>query len=122
MKITPKLALGICQIDETLQRLNLFCSNVDELSYLQIIKCCQKLKEVYLEEGLLDCSYATLKFLAKNSSVIISPHLEILGLDITNNPVKILFSRCKKIKKLSLCVPLMTDDSLMNFSENLNHF
>ena len=117
IKITPKMTPGICQNAKTLQRLNLFCSFVDELRYLQIIKCCQKLKEVYLEEGPLVCSNATLEFLAKN----ISPHLEILGLDITDNHVKTLFSRCKKIKKLSLSVPLMTDDSLMNIRDNLNH-
>ena len=84
---------------------------------MQIIKCCQKLKEVYLEEGPLECSYATLKFLAKN----ISPHVERLGLDITDNHVKTLFTRCKRIKKLSLSVPMMTDDSLMNIRDNLNH-
>lgn len=117
IEITPKMALDICQNGKTLQRLNLCSSFVDELRYMQIIKCCQKLKEVFLEEGPLDCSHATLKFIAKN----ISPNLERLGLDITDNHVKTLFSRCKKIKKLSLSVPLMTDDSLMNIKDNLNH-
>ena len=126
-KITPKMAVSICQNSKTLQILNLFNSFGDVWSYLQIIKCCQKLKEIDLESNCeeeneevnewSEISDDSLEFLAKN----MSPHVEILNLEFTDNHIKTLFSRCNKIKKLSISVQIMTDDSLTSLRENLKH-
>ena len=80
--VTPKMAIGICKNDKTLQTLNLKSSLLVDLAddnldgtyaynYLQeIIKCCRELKEVDLSyvndaEGLTDDD---LQFLAENMS------------------------------------------------------
>jgi hypothetical protein len=107
--ITPKMAHSICKNGKTLQILNLNYSSVealcnpfvDELNYLQeILKCCQELKEINFNEveGLDD-----LEVLVKN----IPPNVEQLYLsrvNVTDDHVKILLSRCNKIKLISISV------------------
>ena len=116
--ITPKVAVSVCQNDKTLQTLNLARCHADGCSYLQqIIKCCQELKEIDLSNGFDGDIW--LGFLVKN----ISPNIEILNLsqlDITDNHMRILLSRCKKIKALDLRSTLITDDALRNIGEKLN--
>ena len=121
--ITPKVAASVCQNNKTLQTLNLsWCDDdgpADEPCYLQIIKCCQELKEIELENESGFYGDIGLEFLAKN----ISPNLEVLNLsnlDVTDNHVRILLSRCKNIKALDLGGTLVTDDSLRNIGEKLN--
>ena len=46
--VTPKMANSICKNSKTLQTLNLNCSILDESKMKEIIKSCQKLKEVDL--------------------------------------------------------------------------
>ena len=131
--LTPEMAVGICKNGKTLQTLNLNSSYLDDLSddnldgsrsycYLQeIIKCCQELKEVdlaYVNDSLgLEDKY--FGFLAKN----ISPNVEKLNLSssyVEDGPVKILLTRCNKIKALTLEPNWITDDSLTNIRECLN--
>ena len=112
------MADSICKNGKTLQVLNMTQSFVHESTYpysacyrpdktvpngnLQsIIKCCQELKEVDLnyingEEGLIRVDH---ELLVRN----IPPKVD---------KVKIMLSRCNKIKALSLEACFMTDDSL----------
>ena len=120
--ITPKVAASVCQNNKTLQTLNLsWCDDegpADGPNYLQIIKCCQELKEIELENDSGFYGDIGLEFLAKN----ITPNIEILNLsnlDVTDNHVRILLSRCQKIKALDLGGTLVTDDSLRNIGEKL---
>ena len=128
IRLTPKMAQSISWNGKTLQILNLNNSSVAELSnpfvgklsYLEdILKCCQELKEVNFNEvrGLCD---SDLEDLVNN----IPPNIEKLilsGLNLTHYHVKILLSRCNKIKALSL--PGMWEPSvaLKNIQHYLNH-
>ena len=117
--LTPKMAVGICKNNKTLQTLNLKgsyfqglacdCRNnylqeiTHDYCYLQeIIECCQDLKEVdlsYIDDGKR-LTEENLAFLAKT----ISPNLEKLNLCrslITEDHIKILRRRCNKIKSVS---------------------
>ena len=122
--LTPKMAVGICKNGKTLQTLNLNNSFLEEVDgthadLQEIIKCCQELKEVdlaYLNdaEGLTD---ADLQFLVKN----IPTNIEKLNLSsVKDDHVKILLSRCNKIKELSLKATWITDDSLIYIRQHLN--
>ena len=88
-------------------------------SYLQeIFECCQQLKEVDFNEveGLNNCD---LEVLAKS----IPPNVEKLNLtgsDLMDTRVKILLSRCNKIKILSLEATLITENSLTHIRRCLN--
>ena len=138
LRITPNMAISICKNGKTLQGLNLKSSFVDDgslddgSSYLHnaqhglyftlpktpngnfnaIIQCCQELKEVNLhctsgEQGLADYD---LKFLVSN----ITPNLEEINFwnhEVVDDHVKILLSRCKKIKALSLDTYFITANS-----------
>ena len=125
--LTPKMAKSICKNGKTLQTLNLNFSDLDSDSNIywqKIIQRCPGLKEVNLAytnygEGITD---EDLKFLAKN----ITPNVEKLTLSCTererafnDNYVKILLTRCNKIKALGLELNL-TDRSLMNIGQCLN--
>ena len=79
--IGPKMAAGIRQNCKTLQILNLYYSFVQQNSYLDIIRDCQKLTEVYF--GRIKLSYEDLKVLAKN----ISPKVEIMDLRVKNHGI-----------------------------------
>ena len=131
------MAVGICKNGKTLQILDLNYSDtylaypnstvirLDDIvpnSNIQlIIKRCQELKEVHLaynneRRGPTDDD---LEFLAKN----ISPNLEKLNLstsDVSDDQVKILVSRCKKIKVLILAETNVTRDSLKSIRQYLN--
>ena len=127
--LTPKMAVGICENGKTLETLNLNSSDVEILwvecypfSYFQeIIKSCQELKQVDLafvnaKQGL---TYEDLEFLAKN----IPQNIEKLNLSsslVTDSDVKILLSRCNKIKALSLEAGDLNDDLLKNMKQRLN--
>ena len=104
--IGPKMEASIRQNGRTLQILNLYYSfdnsYGDGDSYLHIIRDCQELKEVYF--GRIKLSDQDLTFLAKK----ISPKVEIIDLSylkVMDNHVKIILSRCNKIKALYLKGP-----------------
>ena len=111
VRLTPKMAQGICRNYKTLQILNLNYSSVtelsnpfvDEISYLEeILKCCQELKEVNFSE-VEGFQNDDLEVLVKN----IPPNVEKLSLsrvNVTDDHVKILLSRCKKMKLISIKV------------------
>ena len=130
--LTPKMAVGICKNGKTLQTLNLKgsyfqglacdCRNnylqeiTHDYCYLQeIIECCQDLKEVdlsYIDDGER-LTEENIAFLAKT----ISPNLEKLNLCrsyIKNDHLKILRSRCSKIKSLSVRGIQYDEGSLTN--------
>ena len=132
--ITPKMVASICKNGKTLQALNLRDSFVYESTYpydtsytvlksniQAIIKCCQELKELDLNffnehVGLPDID---LEFLARN----ITPNVEKLNLrnhGILDDQVKILLSRCDKIKTLNLEAYFMSDVSLTYIRKYLN--
>ena len=132
--LTPKIAKSICKNGKTLEILNLRYSSVDEIStrspqrngeltlgssYLQeIFEYCQELKEVNFNEveGLKN---GDLEVLAKS----IPPNVEKLNLtgsDLMDTHVKILLSRCNKIKILSLEATLITENSLTHIRRCLN--
>ena len=134
--LTATMAVGICKNGKTLQTLNLNKSYFDFLendslddnntfasNYLQeIIKCCQELKEVDLAyvNGAEGLEEDDLELLVRN----ISPNVENLNLIssyIKDDHVKTLLRRCNKIKALSLEPLLITDDSLKNIRQHLNH-
>ena len=137
--ITSKMAVSICENGKTLQALNLDNSFVHQSAYpfganhildrntvpngnLQaIIKCCQELKEVDLNyiNGSEGLSAIDIELLANN----INPNVEKLNLrhhDVEDDQVKILLSRCNKIKALSLEASRMTDSSLTYIRQYLN--
>ena len=116
--LTPKMSISICKNGKTLQILKLNNSDLYVLqkrgnnkaiwgnnSFQEIIKCCQELKEVDLSDvnntkARKGISW-DLDFLVKN----ITPNVEKLNLSgtlVIDNDLKILLSRCKKIKALSL--------------------
>ena len=117
--LTPKMAVSICKNGKTLQVLNLNNSHVIEfhLNYNSsmkscnlhsIIKCCQELKELALINGDKWLNNEDLEFLVKN----ISPNVVKLNLsnhDVDDDKVKILLSRCNKIKVLSLKETIFTN-------------
>ena len=136
--ITSNMAVSICQNGSTLQVLNLNYSFVDDVpsgrntfvsygDFRSIIKYCQELKELELNytktidtddefEGLSDYD---LQVLAKH----ISPNVEKLNLlnqDFEDEHVKIMLSRCSKIKILTLEATFMTNDSLKTIRQCLN--
>ena len=120
MTLTPKMAASICQNTKTLEVLHFFDSIGDELSFLEIFKCCQELKDVELAsinvgEGLSDGNF---RLLAKN----FPPNVEQLDLSCTgafDNHVKTLLDRCNRIKVLNLSATCITADSLTRIRENL---
>ena len=141
--ITSKMTDSICKNGKTLQALNLDNSIIYESTNpyhytwyrldntvlkgnLQtIIKSCQELKEVNLSylnangDKFPGLSEVGLELLAKN----ITPNIEKLNLenhDLRDDQVKILLSRCKKIKILSLNAYWLTDDSLTYIRDYLN--
>ena len=126
--LSQNMAESICKNGKTLQILNLNRSDLDiegDLNdyWQEIIKCCQELKEyVNCGEGLMD---EDIEFLVKN----IPPNVE--KLDLSSCPqvwpafndyhVEILLRRCNKIKALSLEATVITDLSLKNIRQYLNH-
>ena len=116
--LTPNIARSICKNGKTLQELNLNRSPVSGYlmpngDFQAIIKCCQELKEVHLANSKKEHALTAddLQFLAKN----ISPNVLKLTLTFqyfTDDHVKILLSRCTKIKELILEATLITKFSL----------
>ena len=111
--IAPEMAPCICQNNKTLQILNLYYSVGLQDNYLKIIKSCQELKQVYfgrINDGGL--SYGDLSNVAHN----ISPKVEILDLRdlrITDDHIRIILTRCKKINALYLRGALLTNLSMI---------
>ena len=129
--ISLKMADSICKNGKTLQVLNLNHSHVeykDNLAYTvqkgdklrAIIKCCQELKELaFIDDFKNSLFNDDLEYLAKN----ISPNVVKLNLsnhDVDDNILKILLSRCKKIKVLILDATYTTSDSLKTIRQYLN--
>ena len=136
--LTPTMANNICKNGKTLQKLNLKHSVVKKYTdggvvygppsgfasnyYLQeIIKRCQELREIDFngsDEGLALTS-EDLKFLVEN----ISPNIEKLNLKSScylDEFVKILLTRCNKIKSFSLMARFIADISLTNIRQHLH--
>jgi hypothetical protein len=89
--------------------------------FQSIIKCCQELKELDLNyiDGRCGLSYNNLKFLAEN----IAPTVEKLNLcnqNVRDDHVKMLLSRCNKIKVLFLDTIFLSTDSLKTIRKHLN--
>lgn len=119
--MTPKMAASICQNSKTLQILDLYQCDGDQSGYLQIIKCCQELKQLDLQNGFPDeeLSDECLEFIATHVSQNVET-LDLSDLPIKDNHIKVLLIRCKKIKTLSLCATMITDISLQMIRKNLN--
>ena len=122
--LSPKMADSICKNSKTLQTLNLNGATLDDSNLQKIIKSCQDLKEfdlAYVGDMGGDIYYYTdehFEFLAEN----MSPIVEKLNLGanlIMDYEVKILLSRCNRIKTLGLEVTGITDDSLKNIRQQL---
>ena len=124
-RLTPKMADSICKNGKTLQILNLDKCNILKLnmrhheSYLQeIFEYCQELRVVNFHR--VEGHYRDdLQVLAET----IPPNMEELNLgclDFMDDHVKVLLSRCKKVKKLSLKSIWITDKTLTNIRHYLN--
>ena len=132
--LTPKMAESICKNGKTLQvlhlnRSDLDCSDDFKSYWQEIFKCCQELREVDLAYvnygvGLID---EDVEFFVK----YIPPNIEKVNLSsCPQDPlwpsfydihVEILLKRCNKIKVLSLEATSITDKSLKNIRQCLNH-
>ena len=135
LMLTSKMAASICKNGKTLQKLNLNCRSdllynpgignkdytVPNGNYQAIIKCCQELKEVDLAflNDSPELSEDDVEFLAKS----ISPNIVKLNLchqDVLDDHVKILLSRCNKIKVLNLASTFISQDLLKTIRQYLN--
>ena len=128
ISLTPKMAASICKNGKTLQILNLdgmipprYVAS-HRINYFQeIIRCCQELKEVDLGHEDYERDFnADFDFLVRN----ISPNIEKLrylsGGEPMDHHLKILLSRCNKIKALSLEETKISDELLANIRKFLN--
>ena len=128
ISLTPKMAASICKNGKTLQILNLdsmipprYVASHHINYFQEIIRCCQELKEVDLGHEVYERDFnVDFEFLVKN----ISPNIEKLrylsGGEPMNDHLKILLSRCNKIKALSLEETTISDDLLANIRQFLN--
>ena len=136
LMLTSEMAASICNNGKTLQVLNLNCRSdllynlydignkdytVPNGNYQAIIKYCQELKEVDLAflNDSPELSENDIEFLAKS----ISPNIVKLNLchqDVLDDHVKILLSRCNKIKVLNLASTFITQDLLKTIRQYLN--
>ena len=138
--LNNKMAASICKNGKTLQVLNLNHSYVHDPwrilneNFQAMIKCCQELKEIGLAHMNHSCGLSNiddnlefvdnLETLAKN----ISPNVVKLNLShqygIEDYHIKILLSRCSKIKVLSLETNIdnsfLTIDSFKTIRKYLN--
>ena len=112
--VTSAMGVSICKNSETLQVLNLkHCSvSVPNNVFQSIIKCCQELRELDLNyiNGHYGLTDDNLEFLAEN----IAPTVEKLNLcnqKVQNDHVKMLLSRCNKLKVLFLDAIFLSTDS-----------
>ena len=125
--LTPKMADGICKNGKTLQELNLnhaYCYStvLKDGNIGAIIKCCQELKDLdFINGNDMWFDDDDIKFLARN----ISPNVVRLNLNnhyFNNDNVKILLSRCNKIKVLILeATSNASENSLKTIRHYLNH-
>ena len=128
ISLTPKMAASICKNGKTLQILNLdgmipprYVASHHINYFQEIIRCCQELKEVDLGHEDFERDFnADFDFLVKN----ISPNIEKLrylsgGLPMDHD-LKILLSRCNKIKVLGLEETTISDELLANIKQFLN--
>jgi hypothetical protein len=123
--LTPRMADSICKNSKTLKTLELKSLTLDDSNLQEIIKSCQYLKEIDLayvgnmEGDINGYTDEHFEFLAEN----MSPNVEKLDLGgnlIMDYEVKILLSRCNKIKTLGLEVTGITDGSIKNIKHHLN--
>ena len=116
--LSDKMTDGICKNGKTLQKLDLHKCESDFLD--QILECCQELKQVNYNdiEG-----YSDVQVDAQVLAKYIPTNVEILklgNLDFRDDDVKILLSRCNKIKALHLEETLISDESLTIIRHYLN--
>ena len=123
--LSPKMADSICKNSKTLQTLNLNGATLDDSNLQKIIKSCQDLKEfdlAYVGDMGGDIYYYTdehFEFLAEN----MSPNVEKLNLGanlIMDYEVKILLSRCNRIKTLGLEETGINDNTPKTITDHLN--
>ena len=140
--ISSEMAVSICKNGKTLQALKLndlfvhqsaypfnvnhphyhnLDNNVPNGNLQAIINCCQELKEVDLNyiNGFEGLSNVDIELLANNITLNVEK-LNLLNHDVKDDQVKLLLSRCNKIKRLSLEARLMTDESLTYIRQYLN--
>ena len=139
LRITSKMADSICQNGTTLQVLNLSHSFVDDVLFdrlnhlvpnidlLSIIKSCQELKELDLNDTNVPNTDNEVKGLSDNDfdvlAKLISPNVERLNLSkqyFEDENVKHILSRCNKIKVLTLEATFITNDSLKTIRQRMN--
>ena len=122
--LTPKMADSICKNGKTLQTLDLNECNfhifsIRKSKYLQeMFECCQELKDINFN-GVEGLCHDDVQVLAET----IPPNIEELNLgslDFVDDHIKVLLSRCKKVKKLSLQSIWITDKTLTNIKQFLN--
>ena len=108
------------QNGQTLQTLNLAFSYVIDCYHIKlIVKECMGLKEMDLSDCRLSdyCIHLLVNGLTKN--------VEKVGLacssSVTDASIRILVSRCNKIKSLNLAFNYITDNSLTSIKENLEY-
>jgi hypothetical protein len=123
--LTPRMADSICKNSKTLKILEVKSLTLDDSNLREIIKSCQDLKEIDLayvgnmEGDINGYTDEHFEFLAEN----MSPNVEKLklgGNSIMDYEVKILLSRCNKIKTLGLEATRITDDSFTIIRQHLN--
>ena len=117
------LRMFYIQNGQTLQTLNLAFTSVVNRKHIElIVKNCTGLKEVDFSHSYL--SYESIHLLVNG----ISKSIEKFGLShcgsnwyIADEYVKILVSRCNKIKSLDLAWNSITDNSLTSIAKNLRN-
>jgi hypothetical protein len=134
LHLTTKMADSICKNGKTLQVLNLnhshvignhyspgkFDHTVPRGNFQAIIKSCQELKELAFINSNAKClPVDDLEFFARN----LSPNVVKVNLfnqNINDGLLKVLLSRCNKVKVLILEATLITEDSLKTIRQYLN--
>ena len=123
--LRPEMADSICKNSKTLQTLNLNSATLHDSKLQEIIKSCQDLKEFdlahvnYLEDDIDGYTDEHYEFLAEN----MSPNVEKLNLGgnlIMDYEVKILLSRCNRIKTLGLEETGINDNTPKTITDHLN--
>ena len=123
--LTPKMAYSICKNSKTLQTLNLKSATLDESNLQKIIKSCQDLKEFDLayvgdmSGGIYCYTDEHFEYLAENMSPNVEK-LDLGGTSIMDYEVKILLSRCNRIKTLGLEETGINDNTPKTITDHLN--
>ena len=134
LHLTTKMADSICKNGKTLQVLNLnhshvignhyskvkFDYTVPRGNFQAIIKSCQELKELAFINSDANClPDEDLEFLARNLSQNVVK-VNLTNHDINDGLLKVLLSRCNKVKVLILEATAISEYSLKTIRQYLN--